>query len=114
MRVFKTKQFACFARRQQIADASLIEAVQRAEHGLLDAELGGVVKQRVARPGQGRSGGYRVLLAYRRKARAVFLSDSPKANGAISTMTSWRPFVTSPRVGLRRTTKRWQRPLPMA
>lgn len=80
MRVFKTKQFARFARRQQIADASLIEAVQRAEHGLLDAELGGgVVKQRVARPGQGRSGGYRVLLAYRRKARAVFLFGFAKS-----------------------------------
>jgi len=48
--------------------------VQRAERGLVDADLGGgVIKQRVARPGQGRSGGYRVLLAYRRKTRAVFL-----------------------------------------
>lgn len=48
--------------------------MQRAERGLIDADLGGgVIKQRVARPGQGRSGGYRVLLAYRRKTRAVFL-----------------------------------------
>jgi hypothetical protein len=40
----------------------------------VDADLGGgVIKQRVARPGQGRSGGYRVLVAYRAKARAVFL-----------------------------------------
>lgn len=80
MRVFKTKQFARFARRQQISGASLIEAVQRAESGLLDADLGGgVIKQRVARPGQGRSGGYRVLLAYRRKARAVFLFGFAKS-----------------------------------
>ncbi len=41
----------------------LREAVER---GLMDADLGGgVIKQRVARPGQGRSGGLRVLIAYR-------------------------------------------------
>ncbi len=34
---------------------------------------GGVIKQRVARPGQGQSGGYRVLIAYRAGQRAVFL-----------------------------------------
>ena len=44
------------------------------ERGLVDAELGGgVVKQRVARAGQGRSGGYRMLIAYRAGDRAVFL-----------------------------------------
>jgi len=80
LRVLKTKQFARFARRERIADARLIEAVQRAERGLIDADLGGgVVKQRVARPGQGRSGGYRVLLAYRCKTRAVFLFGFAKS-----------------------------------
>lgn len=74
MRVLKTKQFTRFARRERIADASLVEAVRRAERGLVDADLGGgVMKQRVARPGQGRSGGYRVPLAYQRTTRAVFL-----------------------------------------
>jgi hypothetical protein len=80
LRVFKTKQFARFARRERIADANLLEAVQRAERGLVDADLGGgVVKQRVARPGQGRSGGYRVLLAYRRTTRAIFLFGFAKS-----------------------------------
>lgn len=80
MRVFKTKWFARFARRERIADASLAEAVRRAERGLVDADLGGgVIKQRVARSGQGRSGGYRVLAAYRRKTRAVFLFGFSKS-----------------------------------
>ena len=80
MRVFKTKWFAQFARRQRIADSSLCEAVRRAQRGLVDADLGGgVIKQRVARPGQGRSGGYRVLVAYRRDARAVFLYGFAKS-----------------------------------
>lgn len=74
MRLFKTKTFVRFARRGRISDASLREAVQRAERGLVDAELGGgVIKQRLARPGQGRSGGYRVLVAYRVNALSVFL-----------------------------------------
>lgn len=47
--------------------------MQRAESGLIDADLGGgVVKQRVARPGQGKSGGYRTLILFRRGDRAIF------------------------------------------
>ncbi len=74
MRIFKTRPFTRFARGERISKESLSEAVKRAERGLIDAELGGeLIKQRVARPGGGRSGGYRVLIAYRRAHRAVFL-----------------------------------------
>lgn len=74
MRIFKTKWLGRFARRERIADDSLREAIARAERGLVDADLGGgVIKQRVARAGQGRSGGYRMLVAYRVGERAVFL-----------------------------------------
>ncbi len=80
MQVFKTKTFARFARSEKISDASLRDAVARAERGLIDADLGGeVIKQRVARPGQGRSRGYRVLMAYRARARAVFLFGFAKS-----------------------------------
>ena len=74
MRIFKTKGFMRFARRERISDANLVEAIHRAERGLIDAQLGaGVIKQRVARTGQGRSGGYRVLIAYRHQSFSVFL-----------------------------------------
>ena len=74
MRVFKTKWFVAFARGERIRDDALCEAIERAERGLIDADLGGkVIKQRVARPSQGRSGGYRVLIAYERGIRAVFI-----------------------------------------
>lgn len=40
----------------------------------MDADLGGgIVKQRVARPGAGRSGGYRTLIAVRRGDSAFFV-----------------------------------------
>lgn len=74
MRILKTKWFARYARREKIGDASLRQAIIRAEKVLLDADLGGnVIKQRVPRPGQGRSGGYRVLVAFRSNERSVFL-----------------------------------------
>jgi hypothetical protein len=61
-------------RRQHLPERALRDAIRRAELGLVDADLGGgVIKQRVARPGQGKSGGYRVILAFRRERRAVFL-----------------------------------------
>ena len=74
MRIFKTKWVARFVRRERINDASLKEAIERAERGIIDADLGsGLIKQRVARPGQGRSGGYRMIVAYRTEERAFFL-----------------------------------------
>lgn len=74
MRVFKTKWLARFTRRAGISDASLRQAIERLASGHLDADLGGgIIKQRVARDGQGRSGGYRMLIAYRSRDRAVFL-----------------------------------------
>jgi hypothetical protein len=80
VRIFKTKLFARFARRERIADRALCGAVQRAERGLVDADLGGgVIKQRIAREGQGRSGGYRTLLAFRSKTRAVFIYGFAKS-----------------------------------
>ncbi len=78
--VFKTKWLARFARRERITDAGLREAIERAERGLVDADLGGgLIKQRVAREGQGRSGGYRMLVAYRAQGRAVFLYGFAKS-----------------------------------
>jgi hypothetical protein len=74
LRVFTTRWFTRFARAERITDSALSQAVARAERGLIDSNLGGsVIKQRVARIGQGRSGGYRVLIAYRAKHRAMFL-----------------------------------------
>ena len=74
MRVFKIRSLARFARKERISDQSLIEAIERAERGIVDADLGGgLIKQRVARAGQGRSGGFRMLIGYRVKDRAVFL-----------------------------------------
>lgn len=80
MRVFKTKWFARYMRHERIEDQSLCDAVARAERGLVDADLGGgIMKQRVAREGQGRSGGYRLLMVFRSGDLAVFLYGFAKS-----------------------------------
>lgn len=80
VRVYTTKEFTRFARKEKIADARLCEAVKRAEDGLIDADLGGgLIKQRIARPGQGRSGGYRTLMAFRSNERTVFVYGFAKS-----------------------------------
>ena len=80
MRIYKTKWLGRFARRELIKDDDLSEAIRRAERGLIDAELGGnIIKQRVARTSQGRSGGFRMLVAYRSGDRAVFLYGFAKS-----------------------------------
>ena len=59
----------------------LCEAVARAERGLIDADLGGgVIKQRLPRQGQGRSGGYRVIVFYRTAERTVFVDGFAKGD----------------------------------
>jgi hypothetical protein len=80
VRIFKVKTFARFARRQRVTDVSLCEAIAQAERGLVDADLGGgLIKLRAARLGQGKRGGYRVLIAFRSKLRAVFLFGFAKS-----------------------------------
>lgn len=80
MRLFKTKWFARYARQEKISDASLWNAIDRASRGLIDADLGGqIIKQRVARKGQGRSGGYRTIIAFRAADRAIFLYGFAKS-----------------------------------
>lgn len=81
---YLAKAFARQARRSGVDDNALCEAVDRAEKGHVDADLGGgLIKQRVARPGKGRSGGFRTIIAYWHRERAVFLylfAKNRKAN----------------------------------
>jgi hypothetical protein len=79
VRIFKTKPFARFAKRSGIGDLALCETIRDAERGLLAADLGGgVIKQRIARPGRGKSGGFRTLIVLRRGVRAVFVHGFAK------------------------------------
>ncbi|AQR66683.1 hypothetical protein BXU06_04020 [Aquaspirillum sp. LM1] len=81
--ILKRKDFARWQAVEKLSDAALCKAVQEMESGLIDADLGGFLyKKRVARPGGGKSGGYRTLLSARIGSRYVFLHGFPKSDKA--------------------------------
>lgn len=80
MRIFKYKKFSSFAKKQHLDDATLCKVVKELEDGLIHADLGGgVFKQRVARKGQGKSGGYRVIVLYKTGKLALFVHGFSKS-----------------------------------
>lgn len=99
MRIFKTREFARLIRKTDITDEMLRLAVQRAGKGLVDAHLGsGLIKQRIGRPGQGRSGGYRSIIALRVNDRAIFLhcfAKNDQANIADAKVRALRELAVS-------------------
>ena len=80
MRIFKNTWFTRFADREGITNTELRETVNRLEAGQADADLGGgVYKVRVARPGEGKSGGYRVIVFFKSEERTFFAYGFPKS-----------------------------------
>lgn len=80
MRTFKTKAFTRFAEKAGISEVVLCRAASDADRGLIGADLGGgVVKQRIARQGQGKSGGFRTLIVFRAGRLAIFVHGFAKS-----------------------------------
>ena len=72
--------FCRFARKERIDDTTLKDAIARAENGSVDADLGGgVIKQRIARSGEGKSGGYRCIILFRKEEKAFFVYGFSKS-----------------------------------
>lgn len=81
--ILKRRDFAKWQAGERLPDVVLCKAVQEMESGLIDADLGGFLyKKRLARPGAGKSGGYRTLLSARIGNRYVFLYGFPKSHKA--------------------------------
>ena len=98
MRIFKNKAFGRFATKAGIDDAVLCRAIRDAERGLIAADLGGgVIKQRIARRGQGKSGGFRAVIVFRTGDRAVFVhgfAKSEKDNIGDNELAAMRRLAT--------------------
>ncbi len=74
MNIYKQIDFANWEEDEGITDAMLRKSVAEVEQGLIDAKLGaGLYKKRIARKGQGKSGGYRTLIAFKKAERAIFI-----------------------------------------
>jgi hypothetical protein len=94
LKVFKSKEFARFARKNLLPDATLCRAVEEIHAGTVDAELGGgVYKQRLRRTGEGKSGGFRTIILLRWKQIAIFafgFAKSERANITPEELIVWR------------------------
>jgi hypothetical protein len=94
LRVFKSKEFARFAIKNQIGDGVLCCAMAEIQVGTIDAELGGgVYKQRLRRSGEGKSGGFRAIILLRWKTIAIFVfgfAKSERANIGPDELKVWR------------------------
>lgn len=97
LRVFASKPFMRFARRFDISDAELWQAV----NGGYDADLGGgVFKFRVARRGEGTSGGARAIVAMKVGVRVVLMYGFEKKDQANIKIDELRAFRKAARVYL--------------
>jgi hypothetical protein len=75
--------FTRFARKGAIADNELRGIANQFEAGHFDADLGGgVYKQRIARPGEGKSGGFRVIVFFKSGERIFFVGGFAKSDKA--------------------------------
>ena len=80
MKVFQNAWFGRFARKEKISADALWDAVERAENGQIDADLGGgVIKQRIARPGESKSKGYRSIVLFRKGELSFFVYGFSKS-----------------------------------
>jgi hypothetical protein len=74
MAVYRVRSFSRWARKQRLSDRVLCGAVREMRQGVYEADLGGgLLKKRIARPGQGKSGGFRTIVATNNGDRWFFL-----------------------------------------
>ncbi len=79
MTIYKTRWFERWARKQDLSSRALCEAIREMQAGLYEADLGGgLLKKRIARPGQGKSGGFRTLVATNKASKLFFVFGFPK------------------------------------
>ena len=79
MAIYQTRWFDRWANKQKLTTSSLCAAAREMMAGLYDADLGGgLVKKRIARPGQGKRGGFGILVATNKGNRWVFVFGFPK------------------------------------
>jgi hypothetical protein len=97
MTVFVTKEFARFARKSRLSADRLLQAAMEVMNERFDADLGGgVFKQRVARDGGGKSGGFRTIVVFRAGDHSFFVhgfAKSDKANVSAKELKALRQLA---------------------
>ncbi|KAB2680975.1 type II toxin-antitoxin system RelE/ParE family toxin [Brucella pseudintermedia] len=93
----RNEEFARFARKSRLAADKLLQAAAEVMFGRFDANLGGgVYKQRVARDGGGKSGGFRTIVVFRAGEHSFFVhgfAKSEKANVSAKELKALRQLA---------------------
>ena len=88
MPIYKTRWFARWARKEGLGDKPLCQAVEEMRAGLVEADLGGnLFKKRIARPGRGKSGGFRTIVVTNFQSRWFFVYGFAKNSECF-----WTPY----------------------
>ena len=74
MRIFKTKTFSKWAKKNKINDTALVSGALELEAGSYEANLGGnLYKKRLATKGRGKRGSARTIIAYKIEGHSFYL-----------------------------------------
>jgi len=94
MKAYLPKSFIREAKNEGVSDKDCVEAIRKAEKGLIDAVLAaGLIKQRIPRENQGAARGSRAVIFYKRGEVAVFLHIFPKSGKANLTKGELAEYV---------------------
>lgn len=81
MRIFKSKHFERWARKQDLHDDLLLQAIAEMKSGLVGVSLGGhLFKKRIATRGRGKSGSTRTIIAFKKGHRAFLIYGFDKGS----------------------------------
>lgn len=98
MNIFKTRWFARWAKKENITDQNLLDAVDEIISGLIDADLGGGLhKKRIALAGKGKRGGARTIIAYNKNDVIFFVygfAKNDKANIHIKELEAFKLYAS--------------------
>jgi len=97
MKKLMTRHFSKWAKKQNIPDEGLSEALEEVRAGGFEANLGGhLVKKRIRFKGQGKSGSGRVIVCYKQGNMAVFIhgfSKNEKSNLSTQELSAFKEFA---------------------
>jgi hypothetical protein len=79
LKIFLSKTFVKFARKERISMRKLLQVFEDLSKGNIDADYGGgVIKQRIARADEGKSGGHRAIIFYHKGDKTFFMHGFSK------------------------------------
>ena len=99
MNAFETRWFKKWSEKKGLMDDDLLDALERTIKGSGVVDLGGnVYKIRIAKNGQGRSGGFRTILIYKKGKRSLFIygfEKNDQDNIDKGTLADYKKYATT-------------------